>query len=47
MLVTLGPKAIRESEEVFLVYRIQHRDHRTLDYFIFQRSDPQRTSFSA
>ena len=40
MLAALRPESIREPEEVFLVDRIEHRYHCSLENFIFQRRDP-------
>jgi hypothetical protein len=37
------PEPIRDAEEVFLVNRVQHRDHRPLDNLVFQCSDRERT----
>src|SRR5206468_9781310 len=34
-----GPEPIAESEEVFLVDRVQHRDRRPLDNLVLQRRD--------
>jgi site-specific DNA recombinase len=42
VLTALRPKAVRESEEVLLVNRVQHFDHRTLDDLILQRGNAQR-----
>src|ERR1035437_140151 len=42
MLAAPRPESIRKSEEIFLVDRIQHRDHRSLEKFILQRRDTQR-----
>jgi hypothetical protein len=36
------PEPIRDAEEVFLVDRIQQRDHRSLDNFVLQRGDRER-----
>src|SRR6266404_5268994 len=38
-----GPVAIRETEKVSLVDATQHLDCRSLDNFILQRSDPERS----
>ena len=35
---------IRDAEEVFLVNRIQQRDHRSLDDLVLQRGDRERAS---
>ena len=35
-------ESIRESEELFLVNRIQHLDRRPLDNLVLQRSDGER-----
>jgi len=43
MLVAPGSEPVGEAEEVLLVDRCQHRDHRLLDDLVFQRSDAQRT----
>ena len=42
MLAAPRPKSIRKSEKIFLVDRIQHRDHRSLEKLILQRRDTQR-----
>jgi site-specific DNA recombinase len=47
VLTAPGPKAVREPEEVLLVNRVQHLDHRALDDLIFQGGDPQRALFPA
>ena len=47
MLTASGPKAVRKPEELFLVDRVQHGDHRALDDFIFQSGDAQRALFSS
>jgi hypothetical protein len=39
VLTAAGPEPVRESEEVFLVDRIEYRDHRALDDLVFQRGD--------
>src|SRR6266568_376343 len=36
------PEAIRDAEEVFLVDRVQQRDHRPLDDLVLQRGDRER-----
>jgi hypothetical protein len=40
MLAAPGAKPIREPQKVFLVNRIEHLHHRTLDDLILQRRDP-------
>ena len=42
MLAASGPEPVREPQKVFLVDRIEHLHHRTLDDLVFQRSDPKR-----
>jgi len=42
MLAAPRPESIRKSKEIFLVDRIQHRDHRSLEKLILQRRDTQR-----
>jgi hypothetical protein len=42
VLTAPGPKTVRETEEVFLVDRTEHRDHRTMDDLVFQGGDSQR-----
>jgi hypothetical protein len=42
VLAACRAEPIRESEEVFLVDRIEHRDDRTLDDLVLQRRDSQR-----
>jgi hypothetical protein len=42
VLTAPWPESVREPEEVFLVDRTEHHDHRALDDFVFQGSDPQR-----
>ena len=37
-----GPETVAEAEEVLLVDRIQHFDHRPLDDLVFQRRDAER-----
>src|ERR1700709_2964453 len=46
MLTTPGPKPVRETKKFFLVYRVQHFHHRTLDDLVFQRGNPQRALFA-
>jgi hypothetical protein len=46
VLTAPGSESIRTSEEVFLIDRIEHRDHRSLDDFVFQCGDPQRALFA-
>src|SRR5262245_51282724 len=36
------PKSVRESEEVFLVDRVQQRDHRPLDDLVLKGRDRER-----
>jgi len=43
MLTAPGSESVRTSEEVFLVDRIEHRDHRFLDDLVFQSGNPQGT----
>ncbi|KVU25200.1 hypothetical protein WK65_14705 [Burkholderia ubonensis] len=45
MLTAPGPKPVREAEKIFLVDRVQHFDHRTLDDLVLQRSNPQWALF--
>lgn len=42
MLAASGSKPVRESEEVFLMDRLQYRHHRTLNDFVLQRGDAKR-----
>src|SRR5712671_1918379 len=42
MLAAPRPEPVREPEEVFLVDRVQHLDHRSLDDLVLQRRDAQR-----
>ena len=42
MLRAPRPKPVRETQEVLLVYGVQHLDHRPLEDLVFQRSDPER-----
>src|SRR6266851_5669826 len=37
-----GPEPVREPEEILLVDRVQHLDHRTLDDLVLQRCDAER-----
>jgi hypothetical protein len=37
-----GPEPVREPEEILLVDRVQHLDHRTLDDLFLQRCDAER-----
>ena len=46
MLTASGPKPVRESPKLFLVDLMEDCDHGTLDYFVFQRRDPQRSLLS-
>lgn len=46
MLTTPGPEPVRETQKVFLIYRVQHFHHRTLDDLVFQRGNPQRALFA-
>ena len=39
MLSAPGPKPVRESEEIFLIDRVQHLVSRSLDDFVFQGGD--------
>jgi hypothetical protein len=43
MLPPLGSESIRESQEILLVDRIEYRHERTLNDFILQRRDTERT----
>lgn len=36
MLVAFGAEPVRKAEELFLIYRIQHRGGRSLDDFVFE-----------
>jgi hypothetical protein len=36
MRTASGPESIREANKVLLVYRIQHRDSRSLDDLVFE-----------
>ncbi len=40
---TAGSEPVREPEEVFLVDRVQHLDHRALDDLVLQRGDAEWT----
>ena len=42
MLAAPRPEPIREPEEIFLVDRVQHLDHRALDDLVLQCGDAQR-----
>ena len=42
MLTTPGPKPIGETEEVLLVDRVQHLDHRPLKDLVLHRGDTER-----
>jgi hypothetical protein len=42
MRATPRPESVREPEEVFLVDRIQQRDQRSLDNFVFESGDRER-----
>src|SRR6266511_5407956 len=42
MLRAPRPEPVRETEEVLLVYGVQHLDHRPLKDLILKRSDPER-----
>src|SRR6266704_2350615 len=42
MRAACWPEAIRDAEEVFLVDRVQQRDHRPLDDLVLQRGDRER-----
>src|SRR6266446_2421925 len=46
MLTAPGSKSVRTSEEIFLVDRVEHRDHRPLNDLVFQSGDPQRALFA-
>jgi hypothetical protein len=46
VLTAPRPESVREPEEVFLVDRTEHHDHRALDDFVFQGSDSQRALFA-
>ena len=39
MRTASGPESIREANKVLLVYRIQHRDSRSLDDLVFEGGD--------
>src|SRR5215470_4884416 len=43
VLTAIGPKSIREPEEILLVYRVQHRDRRSLYDLIFESGDRERS----
>jgi hypothetical protein len=36
VLVAFGAEPVRKAEELFLIYRIQHRGGRSLDDFVFE-----------
>ena len=42
MLRAPRPEPVRETEEVLLVDRVQHLDHRPLEDLVLQRGDPER-----
>ena len=42
MRTASGPEPVREPEEIFLIDRVQHLDHRTLDDLVFQCGDAER-----
>ncbi len=44
MRTASGPEPVREPEEIFLVDRVQHLDHRTLDDLVLQRRDAERAA---
>src|SRR6267154_1314795 len=44
MRTASGPEPVREPEEIFLVDRVQHLDHRTLDDLVLQRCDAERAA---
>src|SRR5664279_414630 len=43
MRTALGPKPVRKTEKVLLVYRTQHLHHRALENLVLQHRDPERT----
>src|SRR5665811_1879987 len=43
MRTALGPKPVRKTEEVLLVYGVQHLNHRPLENLALQHRDPERT----
>jgi hypothetical protein len=43
MLAAPRPKPIRESEEILLVDRVHHLDHRALDDLVLHRRDAKRS----
>jgi len=43
MLASPGPEPVRESEEIRFVDGVQHLSRRTLDNFVFQRRDSERS----
>src|SRR6516164_5384950 len=42
MRTASGPEPVREPEEIFLVDRVQHLDHRTLNDLVLQCCDAER-----
>ena len=42
VLAALGSEPVREAEEVFLVDRVQQRDHRPLDDLVLKGRDRER-----
>src|SRR5258707_9458565 len=44
MRTASGPEPVREPEEIFLVDRVQHLDHRTLDDLVLQRCYAERAA---
>src|SRR6266478_3398050 len=43
MLASPWPEPVRKAEKIRLVYRVQHLDRCTLDDFVFQRCDSERS----
>jgi len=44
-LVAGRSKPIRETEEIFLINGVEHRNNCALDDFLFQRRNPKRSPF--
>ena len=42
MRTASGPEPVREPEEIFLIDRVQHLDHRTLNDLVLQCCDAER-----
>jgi hypothetical protein len=47
VLSASGPEPVREAEEVFLIDRVEQRDSRALNDFVFQRGNTEWALFVA